>query len=130
MVSSPQNPRMPWLKQLSLGLTVLLLSGSCLALVGWWGDVDSLIQIEPGLPAIKVNVAAGFLVFGVALLLVELGYRWAAWLTLFPGILGIATELQNQIGINLGIDEWLALDHLQIETSSPGRMTASLAICF
>ena len=121
---------MPWIQRLTIGLIVFLLGGASLALLGWWSEVDMLTQIEPEFPPIPANAALGFLLFGAALLAIELDYRRAAWLAIVPGALGLLTELQNHLPLALGLDELLVHDHLQIETAAPGRMASLISICF
>jgi PAS domain S-box-containing protein len=119
-----------WLKRLTVSLAVSLIALSGLVLIGWHNGIDDLVQINPGWPPVKPNAATGFLVFGLALLAIEFGWQRLAWAAVLPGVLGLLTELQNHFPLQLGLDQWIARDHLQLETASPGRMATMVSLCF
>ena len=104
---------------LSLGLVVLL---------AWVFDVSSLQSLRPGLPTMKANTALGFVLSGVALVLVGLrrsspAVRWAAFASAgLVTVLGGLTLAQYLFDVELGIDQLLVKE--------PGRMPPNSALCF
>lgn len=93
-----------------LSLSVLLLGIAVIA--GWMLDVTFLKSILPGLPAMKVNLAAGFIFLSVSLWMTQTGkaqhpaFRQAAHLCSSAAILiGAFTLLEYITGWDAGIDQ-------------------------
>jgi len=80
------------------------------------------VQVGPNWQPVEASAAFSFFLFGITLLLIELGLRRAAFIAVVPALLCLLTESQNQFSVDLGIDELLALDHLHTGTGTPGRM--------
>jgi PAS domain S-box-containing protein len=130
MVSLTPIPSLSWLKRLYIGLSVSLIALGASVLAGWLLQLNTLVQWGESWPPVPANAAAGFVIFGALLLAIETGYRRAALFALIPCALGLLTELQNRLPLHLPLDELLARDYLQIETTAPGRMSTALSWCF
>ncbi|MBI5637933.1 MAG: PAS domain S-box protein [Nitrospinae bacterium] len=103
-----------------LGIAVLLLGISVIA--GWLFDVTFLKSILPGLPAMKVNLAAGFILLAASVWMIQIkrmhnpAFRLAARLCSSTAILiGVLTLVEYLAGWNIGIDQLLI-------TESPGAL--------
>jgi PAS domain S-box-containing protein len=110
-----------------LAVSLIVVGG--VALVGWWMHVDSLVQPLAGTAAIKANEAFCVLVFGAVLLAMEIGIVGASWLALIPGTIALVTLCEHILHTDLHIDELLVSDHVLIDTSQAGRMSAMSACC-
>ena len=110
------------------------LSVSALAvavLVGWYIHSRSLIQVLPDLAPMQRMTALGFLLSGVALVLLSTGRKRAAGVCgLAVFILSGAVCLEYALGADFGIDQLLGRDYFNVRTSNPGRMSPVTAICF
>lgn len=101
-------------------------------LIGWAADIPFLRSIRPGLASMKGNTAAGFVVTGVALLL--LGDRrpsaqlWGRGLGALVGMLGLAQSIQELADLDLGLDN-LIIDFNRSPGETSGRMAAASAVC-
>ncbi|WP_309893747.1 HAMP domain-containing sensor histidine kinase [Archangium sp.] len=104
---------------LSLGLVVFL---------AWVFDLPSLQSLRPGLHTMRANTALGFVLSGVALVLVGLRRsspavrRAAAVSAGLVTVLGGLTLAQYLFDVELGID--------QLFVKEPGRMPPNSALCF
>jgi signal transduction histidine kinase len=114
---------------------VVLLGG--LVLSGWILDIGTLKSVVPGLVAMKVNTAVGFILVGFAVRLRvshPAGARattTSSLLALAAGSLGLLTLMQDVTGLRFGIDELLFADPTGwIGASPPGRMAPPTAIAF
>lgn len=103
-----------------------------LVLAGWLLGVDLVTQASNGTPSVKANTAASFLACGAALWLAgstdeadRQGTRHGLALIVFG--IGLATELQYVLNLDLGIDQLLAADP---GTTPPGRMSPATAAAF
>jgi signal transduction histidine kinase len=111
-----------------------------LVLAGWAMEADTLKRVGHGLVSMKANTALGFLVLGVALLLLTHGRSapGGAWtetagrlLGAFATLMAVATLGQYATGIDLGIDQLLFRDRPHaVATVSPGRMALNTAFAF
>ncbi|HWA85467.1 MAG TPA: response regulator [Opitutus sp.] len=125
----PTLPRRSWLEQLSFVIAALLIVVGAVALAGWWFHVDLFVQpIAPG-AAIKANEAFSIVLLGVALLAADFGWAGAPWIALAPALIAALSLIENFFGLNLHIDEFLAVDRLLAETAQPGRMSTMSACC-
>lgn len=120
--------------QLACGGVITLL-GLVVLVIGWWGGIDGVTRILPGLASMKANTAVGFVLLGLALLADSRAQdRMAARLRNIAcsglAVLGLATTIQYVLDVDLGIDELLAAETDLTATSSPGRMGLNTAICF
>ena len=110
--------------------TLAILLGS-VVLVGWAVHSVVIIQGIPGQAPMQRNTALTFTLSGLALL--GVGWRKPR-LTLIASAIAAAlaagTLLEYLLHVNFGIDELLGAGYLMTQTSSPGRMSPTTALCF
>ena len=104
-------------------------------LVGWLLQIEILKRVLPGAPAMKPNLAAGFLLCGTALALVSrktltkpvriCAMAMAAIVAVGAGL----TLGEYFFGWNLPIEQWL-IGNADSATSHPGRITPASALAF
>ena len=105
------------------------------ALAGWWLKIDSLRSIVPGSSPLKPNIAAGFLLCGMALALLSIEGRFAQICANILAIavisLAVLTFAEHFFDWNFGIDNWLVRNFpATMGRSNPGRMAPTTAVCF
>jgi PAS domain S-box-containing protein len=116
------------LAAIAIGLAVL---------VGWAFDISALKTVLPGSVTMKANTALGVVLCGLALALLS-GETERRPLLVGAGLLGLGVALlgglsllEELLGRNFGIDQWLFRDgSAMIETSNPGRMSPASASSF
>jgi PAS domain S-box-containing protein len=123
-------PSSHWLKQLHIGLATTLIVLGASVLAGWSLQLNELVQWGDGWLPIPAYAALGFVLFGVALLAIELGHRRVALLATVPGILGLGFLLQNHTTVDLRLDGWLAPDRFPSSMPAPERVPDILSLCF
>ena len=107
------------------------------ALLGWWLHSDPLRCIVPGSTPLKPNIAVGFLLCGVALMLFS-GKKLVTPVRICGGgfaiivvLLGALTLIQYFLNCDMGIDHWLVRDFpATMGALNPGRMMPTTAFCF
>jgi PAS domain S-box-containing protein len=140
------------------GVLVAVLGGA--ALIGWWLKIEALRCVVPGSAPLKPNIAAGFLLCGVALALLSRptsvgddivvpreanpeGIRERSGVSRSAVRMGVAALAVMVMALavltiggyffnwNLGIDQWLVRDFpATMGTAHPGRMLPTTALCF
>jgi PAS domain S-box-containing protein len=80
----PTLPRRTWLERVSIALAGLLALIGGAGMVGWWLQIDWLVQPWPTLTPFRAEEAICFFVLGTVLLLREFGLRQAGWFALVP----------------------------------------------
>jgi PAS domain S-box-containing protein len=130
MSTLPTLPYLAWWRRLPLWLAATLAVSGTLVIVGWRLKLNWLLQYHESFPPIMANTGLGLLAFGLALMLGDRARPAASWLAVIPGLLGALTLLQHFTGWHLGIDEWLARDHLTGRAGMPGRMFLATATVF
>jgi len=105
----------------------LLLGSSVMA--GWHLHIRTLVQIHPNLVPMFYNTALCFAALGAAALLRVRG-RVVASAIIASGVavLATATLAQYVTGVDLGIDQALMRQYIEINTSHLGRMAPNTAI--
>ena len=120
------GPRMQAVARFSTWAGVLLLALGALVLLGWVGQLSVLTSLASRLPAMKANTALSLALIGLALLRRESRVRAPAALLVL--LLGLLTLLEYLLHRSLGIDEWLARDHMSLAGNPPGRMAPPAAL--
>tara|TARA_R110002072_G_scaffold50843_1_gene136482 strand:- start:8594 stop:10783 length:2190 start_codon:yes stop_codon:yes gene_type:complete len=109
---------------------LLSLLGFCV-LLAWVTGIDFLITLHPDLASMVFNTALG--VFFSGLSFISLVYKKKTLTYVFAGIvtgLGFLTIFEYIFSLDLGIDEMFVSDHLEAQTSYPGRMAPNTALSF
>ena len=124
-------------KPASPGVRALLIpaGGACLILgaltwTGWVFHMPGLTRAGASFNPMVANAAVGFVLDGLALILLAGGRRWAA----LPGaawslIVGVLTLLEYGLSLDLGFDQMLAADGIT-QFTHPGRLAPNTALCF
>jgi len=129
MAFLPTLPRRTWLERSSFGLAAALMVIGALGLLGWLLHIDVLVQPLPSGAAFKANNALCVLALGFALFGLELGWPRATWIAVLPALIAAVSLLENILHASFYIDEFIARDHLMLDTSQPGRMSSLVSCC-
>ncbi len=121
---------------------VVVMVAGAMVLVGWVFDIAALKSVLPGRVAMKANTAVGFILTGIALLLVARPPTSRPRLTIFislfarlccllAGLIGLVSLGEYVFDWNLDIDQWLFREPVgAVGTSHLGRMAPEAALCF
>jgi signal transduction histidine kinase/DNA-binding response OmpR family regulator/HPt (histidine-containing phosphotransfer) domain-containing protein len=124
MIRSPLNK----LAILAGAFSMLL---GAIVLAGWYLHNVTLIQINAAFVPMQYNTALGFLLSGMALLLLTLDWdRMAGIPGLAVLLIGGITLIEYIGGVNLGLDQLFMEHYVTVKTSHPGRMAPNTAFCF
>lgn len=120
------TPRWVRLLPVTAGITALVL-GIAVA-IGWAIRNPVLTQVNPSLPAMKLNTALCIMACGVAMILRarRRAPAWAAVLSALVLVVALATLLEWVFGVSLGIDQLLVSDPQH--ASAPGRPSPNTAM--
>lgn len=111
------------------GLSVSALA--VVVLIGWQIHSRSLIQVLPTLAPMQRMTALGFLLSGIALVLLSVGRKRPAGVgSLAVLVLAGLVCLEYALDADFGIDELLGRDSIDSHTPNPGRMSPVTALCF
>ncbi|MBM4241276.1 MAG: PAS domain S-box protein [Euryarchaeota archaeon] len=133
----PQNylKRIYHLKSFSEILSIVILIGGCLVLIGWAFNVPILKSPSPSFSTIKSNMGLCFILIGISLCFLQTK-RTDKWMrrvaqvcAIIVALIGFLTLIEYLFNINLYIDQMLFNERPgAIYTSSPNRIafTASL----
>ena len=130
--------RVELLRSVSAGAALLVAGLGALVLLGWGLRFPLLTTFHPAFISMKANTAAGFVLAGLALWLLQSqraesrAARYAAWAgaALVAG-LGVLTLAEYAGGWNLGIDQLLVREPAgALRTVVPGRMAPNTAFSF
>jgi two-component system, sensor histidine kinase and response regulator len=124
-------------KPLTLGARALLVPAGgasiilgALALTGWVFHVPGLTRVGPSLNPMVANTAVGFVLDGLALILLASGRRrWALPGAAWTLIAGVLTLSEYGLSIDVGFDQMLAVDRIA-QSAQPGRLAPNTALCF
>ena len=110
--------------------------GGAFMLTGWAAGFSSVVGAIPNAPTMKANTSLGFILSGVSMLFITVRGRFAGLAlkvanlaTVCAGAIGLMTLLEYVFGVNLRVDELLAVDFLTPRDAFPGRMGVNGAIC-
>ena len=127
MVDLPSD----WTKRIMQGTALVVAGLGVTALIGWYLHIVVLVQPLSTLTPIHRMTALGFLLSGIALLLVVRGRKRAAALCALIVLLqAVVVSVEYALGTNFGIDQLLGRDYLKAHTSHLGRMSPASAVCF
>ena len=100
-------------------------------LLGWAIHSAFLIQVAPDLAPMQRNTAAGFALSGLALLGIVMRKPRLTFIgSALAASLPVVTLLEYLFRANFRIDELLGVSYITTQTSSPGRMSPTTALCF
>lgn len=106
-----------------------ILLGAAVVL-GWLTHDVVLIQMRPELAPMQFNTALSFFFCGAGLLLLIHGRpRLARAVAVLPCTVGLLTLVEYVLGIDLRIDQLFLTHYITVNTTFPGRMPPSSAIC-
>jgi len=109
-------------------LTILL---GVVVLTAWAIHARLLIQVTPDLAPMQRNTAVTFALIGLALLGIVLRKRRLTLMgSIITGAIAAASLLEYLLGVSFGIDELLGSAYITNQTSDPGRMSPTTALCF
>jgi len=109
-------------------LTILL---GVVVLTAWAIHAPLLIQVTPDLAPMQRNTAVTFALIGLALLGIVLRKRRLTLMgSIITGAIAAASLLEYLLGVSFGIDELLGSAYITNQTSDPGRMSPTTALCF
>ena len=126
---NPKTPTSGVRALLILAGGVSLILGA-LALTGWAFHMPGLTRAGPSFNPMVANTAVGFVLDGLALILLASGRRRSA----LPGaawslMAGVLTLLEYGLSIDLGFDQMLVVDRIT-QSAHPGRLAPNTALCF
>ena len=111
------------------GILAILLG--TLVLIGWAIHAALLIQVMPDLAPMQRNTAVSFALIGLALLgIVRRKPRLTLIGSTIAGTIAAASLFEYLLRIEFGIDEFLGGAYITTQTSDPGRMSPTTALCF
>jgi signal transduction histidine kinase/DNA-binding response OmpR family regulator/CHASE3 domain sensor protein/HPt (histidine-containing phosphotransfer) domain-containing protein len=107
------------------------LAVGAMVIIGWLGRWPMLIQLLPNMPSMVFNTALGFLLCGVALvLLANQRAGAAAWFGTCAALWGALTLMEYLSDRDLGIDQLFVKDYVVTTSPFPGRMSPLTSSCF
>jgi signal transduction histidine kinase len=111
------------------GILAILLG--TVVLTGWTIHAPLLIQVTPDLAPMQRNTAVSFALIGLALLgIVRKKPRLTLIGSTITGTIAAASLFEYLLRIDFGIDEFLGGAYITTQTSDPGRMSPTTALCF
>ncbi|WP_344304680.1 sensor histidine kinase [Nocardioides bigeumensis] len=111
---------------------VVLVLGGVLVLLGWWGESALLVQLHPGLPAMRANAAVVLVLVGLGILAGRQGW-WslAAFLAVLSAVLPAFDIIDWALGRDIGADLFLFQEqqaHFDEGVAEPGRLPIGAAV--
>ncbi len=110
----------------------------CLGMIGWAFNIQALKSFIPGMKSMKMISAAGFVLAGISLSLLQSGLaryrvsRWIVWgCASIIALAGLVSLAEYACGADLGIDRLLVKEPSgTAQTIYPGRMAPNTAFNF
>ena len=100
-------------------------------LAGWYTHYTPLIQVSPNWAPMPRMTALEFVLCGISLVLLShVGKQTARVLALIALSIAVLVALEYALDVDLGIDQLLGSDYVQVRTSFPGRMFPITALGF
>lgn len=114
-------------RYLSAGVSMLAL----IVIYGWYSHTPLLIQIHHTFVAMQFNTALCFLFCGVSIFSRSLkSKKLSTFLAAIVILISASTFIQYIGHINLSIDQLFIEHYITTNTTHPGRMAISTALCF
>ncbi len=121
--------RVAWTGMLLAAAVTGLLGAA--VLLGWHTRNEALIRINPAFEPMQYNTALSFLLAGLGMTATAFSrVRLASVAGILLILIGSITLAEYIFGVDLGLDQFFMRHYIEVETSSPGRMTPSTALCF
>ncbi|MBF0463104.1 MAG: PAS domain S-box protein, partial [Magnetococcales bacterium] len=93
--------------------------------------MPALVQLDPAAVPMQYNTALCFLLSGVGLLSIPMGWlRLAQGCGMAIGVLGILTGTQYILGVDFGLDQLFMHHYITVKVIHPGRMAPNTTLCF
>ena len=125
------SPGMSWPGMTGALCGILTILIGVIVLLGWAIHSPLLVQVTPDLAPMQRNTAASFVLIGLALLgIVWKKPRLTFLSSAITATFAAASLLEYLLRANFGIDEILGAGYITTQTSSPGRMSPTTALCF
>jgi len=136
-LNSSERHHLNWLfEHITPAVAVVAGAVGVIVILGWLFDLDVLKSVLPGLTAMKVNTALGFILSGVALWGIQnggQGKRLRLVSQLSAGVvllLGLLTLGEYLSGMDFGIDQLLIRETTNLPGDIPGRFAVNTALSF
>jgi signal transduction histidine kinase len=111
------------------GVLAILLGS--IVLVGWAIHSAFLVQVAPDLAPMQRDTAVSFMLGGLALLGIAMSRpRLTRIGSAIAAAVAAATLLEYLFRANFGIDQLLGVAYITTQTSNPGRISPTTALCF
>ena len=127
----------PYRLALTVAVAAVMLAALAVIFVGWGMDVAAVRSVLPGAVAMKFQTALGLCAGAGALLLLGRGATGRTCTIAYavagvPAAIGLAVLSEYVLGLDLGIDELVFVDHAgrAAGIAYPGRLAPTTAFCF
>ena len=111
------------------GVVAILLG--LVVLAGWATHSIAIVQVAPNLAPMQRNTAVCFLLSGLALLgIVTRRSRFTLLGAAVTALFAAGSLLEYLFHVDFGFDELLGAAYIVTQTSNPGRMSPTTALCF
>src|SRR3989440_1438528 len=138
MTDDPQLPQRQANRSFACSASGVLVWLGGAVLAGWIFHIEALKQIIPGALPMKPNMAAGFLLCGIALAIVSRKRAskamriWAMAISASLGVLSAMTLGEHIFGWDFPIEKWLITGPIPgvVDTLHPGRVMFVTALGF
>jgi len=100
-------------------------------LIGWYTHNEVLIQVSSILVPMQFNTALCFVMSGLGILVISSGRRYCGiGCGSIVALIGVMTLAEYILAMDFGIDQFLMQHYITVQTTNPGRMAPSTALCF
>ena len=124
-------PGMSWPGMTGALSGVLAILLGSVVFLGWAVHSPLLVQVAPDLAPMQRNTAVSFALIGLALLgIVWSKPRFTLITSAITATFSAVTLFEYLLRANFGIDELLGAAYITTQTSNPGRMSPTTALCF
>lgn len=104
---------------------------SPIVMLGWWLQIDALVQLNPAWVPMQFNTALCILLSAVSLFqYTKAKFFSSILLSSFVVLIAASTLIEYIAGIDFGIDQLFSSYYIETRTPYPGRMGANTALSF